>query len=153
VTLVLHWIMIFAMVGIFAPVKAWLVYLIISEFIGGAGIALIVFMNHYALEKLTNEDGRKASFLDIQLETTKNINPGLITDWICGGLNYQIEHHLMPTMPRHYLSKVKPIVMKFCEDNKLPYYSKDFLGCFMDIEEVLLKVATAYSKQRNLKND
>jgi len=105
-------------------------------------------MNHYALEKLSNEEGKKANFITIQLETTKNIKPGVITDWICGGLNYQIEHHLMPTIPRHNLSKVRPYVMKFCEDHKLPYYSNDFIGCVKDIEDTLLRVATAYTKIR-----
>ena len=35
------------------------------------------------------------------------MRPGLVIDWLWGGLNYQIEHHLFPTMPRHNLKKVQ----------------------------------------------
>jgi len=91
-------------------------------------------MNHYACEKFIKEDGRKANFLTIQLETTKNIAPSIITDWICGGLNYQIEHHLFPTLPRHNLSKIKPIIEDFCKQNNLPYMSESFVTCFMAVE-------------------
>lgn len=49
------------------------------------------------------------------------MRPGLFIDWLWGGLNYQIEHHLFPTMPRHNLAKVMPMVKNFCAENDLPY--------------------------------
>lgn len=38
-----------------------------------------------------------------------------------GGINYQIEHHLFPNMSNAHLPTIKPIVMKFCEANHIPY--------------------------------
>lgn len=48
------------------------------------------------------------NYPSLQLYTTRNMRPGLFIDWLWGGLNYQVEHHLFPTMPRHNLSKVSP---------------------------------------------
>jgi len=146
VTLAIHWIILSTLLISSIPMKYWLLFLMISEGIGGAGIALVVFMNHYACEKLFKEESQNTNFVINQLTTTKNISPGIITDWICGGLNYQIEHHLFPTLPRHNLSKIKPFVEEFCKENKLPYMSEDWITCFMNIEKTLSRVANAYIK-------
>jgi len=145
-TLFLHWLIIFSLIILCIPLKYWALYFLISEGIGGAGIALVVFMNHYACEKFYKEEGYKANFLTLQLETTKNLSPGIITDWICGGLNYQIEHHLFPTLPRHNLSKIKPIVEEFCKKNKLPYVNEGYMDSFYQVESILTKYANVYKK-------
>ena len=41
-----------------------------------------------------------ADFLRRQVLTSRNVRGGPITDFVFGGLNYQIEHHLFPAMPR-----------------------------------------------------
>jgi len=145
-TLAIHWILIAILLGCTVPLKYWFFYIMVAEGIGGSGIAMVVFMNHYGCEKLEKEEVKKYNFITNQLYTTKNIAPGMITDWICGGLNYQIEHHLFPQMPRHNLSKVKPLVEEFCKQNKLPYISEDFLTCFLNIEKTLARVANSYKK-------
>ena len=38
-----------------------------------------------------------------------------------GGLNYQIEHHLFPNMPRPHLRKAQEIVKEYCEAHTIPY--------------------------------
>jgi len=118
----------------------------VSEFIGGSAIALIVFMNHYACEQLQKLEGKEADFLTIQLQGTKNIDPSVFMDWFAGGLNYQIEHHLFPTLPRHNLSLIKPIVEKFCKENDLPYISQSYWDCLVCIENRLAAVAKMYTK-------
>ena len=50
-----------------------------------------------------------------------------------GHLNNQIEHHLMPTMPRHNYGKVKPLVEKMCKNHDIEYQSKTLLGAMADI--------------------
>ena len=36
-------------------------------------------------------------------------------------MQYQLEHHLFPTMPRYYYPKLRPILKKFSEANGLPF--------------------------------
>ncbi len=38
-----------------------------------------------------------------------------------GGINYQIEHHLFPSMSNHYLQKISPIVQQTCKEFNIPY--------------------------------
>ena len=44
--------------------------------------------------------------------------------WVCdlfGGINYQIEHHLFPTISHVHFHKLKPIVEKTCKEFDVPY--------------------------------
>lgn len=45
------------------------------------GIALVVFMNHYACDQLPKSEGKEADFLELQLHGTKNVDPGIFMDW------------------------------------------------------------------------
>jgi len=40
---------------------------------------------------------------------------------ILGGINYQIEHHLFPTLNNHHLKKISPIVKEMCKEYNIPY--------------------------------
>eukprot|EP01123_Difflugia_compressa_P002323 TRINITY_DN13020_c0_g1_i1.p1 TRINITY_DN13020_c0_g1~~TRINITY_DN13020_c0_g1_i1.p1 ORF type:complete len:378 (-),score=41.77 TRINITY_DN13020_c0_g1_i1:54-1058(-) len=145
-TIVAHYVFLLCVFLMTPSVSAAVTFFFVSEFIGGAGIALIVFMNHYACQQLQKYEGKEANFLELQLHGTKNINPGIVMDWVAGGLNYQIEHHLFPTIPRHNLSYVKPIVQKFCEENSLPYESYNYMECLTSIINRLSTVATMYTQ-------
>lgn len=58
-----------------------------------------------------------------QLQTTSNFAVGnrFVTQAI-GGLNYQIEHHLFPSMCHVHYPEIAPIVQKTCEEFGLPYH-------------------------------
>jgi fatty acid desaturase len=38
-----------------------------------------------------------------------------------GGLNYQIEHHLFPSMPRPHLRLAAPLISAYCAEREVPY--------------------------------
>lgn len=145
-TLVVHYVFLIWVLSMTPSLGAAVTFYFVSEFIGGSAIALIVFMNHYACEQLQKLEGKEADFLTIQLQGTKNIDPSVFMDWFAGGLNYQIEHHLFPTMPRHNLSKSKPIVEDFCKENDLPYRSFSYSECLLSILNRLAYVASLYTK-------
>jgi fatty acid desaturase len=56
-----------------------------------------------------------------QVLTSRNVRGGPVTDLVLGGLNYQIEHHLFPSMPRPNLRVAQPVVRRFCEANGVSY--------------------------------
>ncbi|MFE6775823.1 fatty acid desaturase family protein [Streptomyces sp. NPDC057702] len=56
-----------------------------------------------------------------QVVTSRNIRGGRATDWLLGGLNYQIEHHLFPSMARPHLRRAQPLVRAHCARLGLPY--------------------------------
>ena len=61
------------------------------------------------------------SYLERQVVTSRNVRAHPVTDWWFGGLNYQIEHHLFPTLPRNRLHDAQAIVRSFCADRGVPY--------------------------------
>lgn len=77
-------------------------------------------------------DGAK-DWVRLQLDSTCNVEPSFFNDWFSGGLNYQIEHHLFPTMPRHNFDKVKPLCMSLCKKHGIKYREKSLLRAFGDI--------------------
>ncbi|KAK8955945.1 Delta(8)-fatty-acid desaturase [Platanthera guangdongensis] len=47
-------------------------------------------------------------------------------DWFHGGLQFQVEHHLFPRLPRNHLRRISPLVKELCKKHKLQYSSFSF---------------------------
>ena len=63
----------------------------------------------------------KLDFLRRQVLTSRNISGGPLISFFLGGLNYQIEHHLFPSMARPHLRKVRHLVIAHCAAEGVPY--------------------------------
>ena len=63
----------------------------------------------------------KLDFFTKQVRTSRNISGGWWATWLMGGLNYQIEHHLFPSMPRPHLAQAREIVRDYCKTLDVPY--------------------------------
>ena len=68
-----------------------------------------------------------------QLAATCNVEQSFFNDWFIGHLNFQIEHHLFPTMPWHNLPKVAPLVRFLCAKHGTEYLEKLLLRALQDI--------------------
>ncbi|XP_019402718.1 PREDICTED: fatty acid desaturase 2-like isoform X2 [Crocodylus porosus] len=93
-------------------------------------------MNHIPME-IDNEKHR--DWLSSQLAATCNIEQSFFNDWFTGHLNFQIEHHLFPTMPRHNFWKIKPLVKSLCAKYGIHYEEKTLGRAFIDIVGSLKK--------------
>ncbi|MPZ82554.1 MAG: acyl-CoA desaturase [Actinophytocola sp.] len=65
--------------------------------------------------------GHALDFLRRQVLTSRNVRGGVWVDFALGALNYQIEHHLFPTMPRPNLRLAQPLVRAFCDQRGIEY--------------------------------
>jgi fatty acid desaturase len=74
--------------------------------------------NHKGMPILSKYDDMY--FLRRQVLTARNVRGGWLTDLVLGGLNYQIEHHLFPSMPRPALRRARPAVWAYCLGHGLP---------------------------------
>ena len=63
----------------------------------------------------------KLDFLHRQVLMSRNISGGPLISIFMGGLNYQIEHHLFPSMARPHLRKAQPLVAAYCAAQGVPY--------------------------------
>nr|XP_016851058.1 PREDICTED: fatty acid desaturase 1 isoform X2 [Anolis carolinensis] len=72
-------------------------------------------------------------WVSTQLTATCNVDQSWFNDWYTGHLNFQIEHHLFPTMPRHNYWKVAPLVKSLCAKHGIKYQCKSLFTAFVDI--------------------
>jgi linoleoyl-CoA desaturase len=57
-----------------------------------------------------------------QLKTTANFAPkNKFINWMVGGLNFQIEHHLFPKISHIHYDKIRKIVKQACAEYDVPY--------------------------------
>eukprot|EP01012_Entosiphon_sulcatum_P040035 TRINITY_DN53666_c0_g1_i1.p1 TRINITY_DN53666_c0_g1~~TRINITY_DN53666_c0_g1_i1.p1 ORF type:complete len:977 (+),score=132.51 TRINITY_DN53666_c0_g1_i1:24-2933(+) len=92
-----------------------------------AGILHVqLLLSHLATEVFHEHEEHALGFFTFQLRTSRNITCSRLMNWFHGGLEYQIEHHLFPQLPRHNLSKVKPRVLAICAKYGVPYKTEPF---------------------------
>lgn len=61
-----------------------------------------------------------------QLNTTVNFSPrNKLLSWYVGGLNYQVEHHLFPTICHVHYVAIAPIVKQTAEEFGIPYLENE----------------------------
>jgi fatty acid desaturase len=85
----------------------------------------------------------RVDFLRRQVIMSRNIRGGRFTDFFMGGLNYQVEHHLFPSMPRPNLRAVQPMVRDFCAQHGISYTETSLLGSYAIIVRYLNRVGLA----------
>ena len=107
-----------------------LAFALVHHFLTGAYMASIFARNHKGMP-LAN--GSTRGFLREQVLTSRNIGGNWIIDLVYGGLNYQIQHHLFPTLPRNNLKRVAPIVRAYCDAHGIRYSEMSVLRSWQAI--------------------
>eukprot|EP00924_Labyrinthula_sp_SR-Ha-C_P004739 augustus_masked-scaffold_1-processed-gene-10.2-mRNA-1 protein AED:0.05 eAED:0.12 QI:0/-1/0/1/-1/1/1/0/554 len=67
------------------------------------------------------------NWLLLQVQTTLNVENPLYMDFFHGGLNYQIEHHLLPRLPRHHLRLARVLVQELCRKHNVLHRDLGFV--------------------------
>ncbi|MDX3367846.1 acyl-CoA desaturase [Streptomyces sp. NPDC048376] len=97
-----------------------LVFAALHQALFGLHLGMAFAPNHKGMD-MPDPDGDKWGHLRRQVLTSRNIEGSVLTDWFLGGLNYQIEHHLFPSMPRPHLRHAQSMVKAHCRDLGIPY--------------------------------
>ncbi|TDU82295.1 fatty acid desaturase [Kribbella voronezhensis] len=112
---------------IMSPGKA-IAFAALHHALFGLHLGSVFAPNHKGMEM--PDDDTNWGHLEKQVLTSRNVQGGLVVDWLMGGLNYQIEHHLFPSMPRANLRFAQPIVQSYCERIGMPYLSTGVLESY-----------------------
>ena len=112
---------------VLSPVKA-VVFILVQQGVFGVYLGAAFAPNHKGMPILSPDDA--SDFLRRQVLTSRNVRGGWLTDLALGGLNYQIEHHLFPSMPRPALGRSQPLIMEFCRQHGLPYCEASLVGSY-----------------------
>jgi fatty acid desaturase len=112
---------------VLSPVRA-VAFILVQQSLFGLYLGCSFAPNHKGMPILAATD--RSSFLRRQVLTSRNVHRGWLTDFALGGLNYQIEHHLFPSMPRPNLRRSQPLVQEFCRQHGLPYCQSSLVGSY-----------------------
>jgi fatty acid desaturase len=122
------------MFGWFWAIGLWLFMMMIFGFFMGAAFA----PNHKGMPLVARE--AKLDFFERQVLTSRNIRGSWLKDNLMGGLNYQVEHHLFPSMARPNLKRAHAIVSAYCADKKIALVEMGLLSSYKAIVIYLNKV-------------
>jgi fatty acid desaturase len=86
-------------------------------------------------------DDESLDWMTRQVGTARNVRGGLVTTYLFGGLNYQIEHHLFPSMPQPNLRKAHPIVLRHCRAAGIACHETSVGGSYVEILRHLHRVS------------
>ncbi len=115
---------------VLSPLRA-LAFIAVQQAVFSLYLGISFAPNHKGMPII--ESATAAGFARRQVSTARNIRGGWLTTFLLGGLNYQIEHHLFPSMPRPSLRRVQGLVRDFCAAADLGYSEESFVGSFRQI--------------------
>lgn len=116
-----------AVLLVLSPWQA-LVFVAIHQGLFGLYLGCSFAPNHKGMPMLSERD--ELDFLRRQVLTARNVRGGRVIDFALGGLNYQIEHHLFPSMPRGNLRHAQPLVRAFCADRGVSYRESTLVASY-----------------------
>jgi fatty acid desaturase len=114
-------------------------FIAVSQLVLGIGLGAVFAPNHKGMPVYRGEVS--LDWLHRQVLTSRNIRSGRLIDFLFGGLNYQIEHHLFPAMPRVNLRRVRPIVRRYCAAHAIPYVEVPLWESYAEVARFLGRVS------------
>jgi len=118
-----------ALLLVLSPLQA-VAFIVVHQGLFGLYLGCSFAPNHKGMPTLTEAD--QLDFLRRQVLTSRNVAGSRPVDFLLGGLNYQIEHHLFPNMPRPNLRRAQPLVRAFCQQHNLPYVEASLFGSYAE---------------------
>lgn len=113
-----------ALIFTFLPFWHGVLFIVVHRALLGLHLGAVFAPNHKGMPILA--PGAKLDHLRQQVLTSRNVIPNPVVDYMYGGLNYQIEHHLFPNMPRNRLKDARPLIKAFCADHGVLYHETGF---------------------------
>ena len=118
-----------AVLLVLSPLRA-AVFVLVQQGLFGLYLGCCFAPNHKGMPVL--EDDREPDYLRRQVLTSRNVRGSRLVDFALGGLNYQIEHHLFPSMPQPSLRRAQPLVRAFCAERDLAHSESSVFGSYAE---------------------
>jgi fatty acid desaturase len=116
---VVHFVLYLSLLFSVLDVGPALAFIAVHKAFTGLYLGSVFAPNHKGMPVLGEHD--ECDFLVRQTLTARNLKWPRAADALLAGVNFQIEHHLFPSMPRNKLRRAQPIVRAFCEQRGYPY--------------------------------
>ncbi|HEV1997828.1 MAG TPA: acyl-CoA desaturase [Candidatus Dormibacteraeota bacterium] len=138
VLLTIHFVLYFGFLLIFLRPWMALLVIVLHKASGGFYLASVFAPNHKGMPQ--TDATHRLDFLRAQVLTARNVRASRIKDFWYGSLNYQIEHHLFPTMPRRNLRKAHALIKNYCAEIDVPFYEASMTQSYRELLAFLHEV-------------
>lgn len=128
--MVLHLVLYVALLATLPSVWTAIAFALVHQAAFGLYNSSVFASNHKGMA--TIDSNHRLDFLREQVLTARNVHGNWFIDFWTGGLNYQIEHHLFPTMPRCNLKKAQVLVQQFCEERGVSYHATNLVEAYWE---------------------
>lgn len=115
---------------VLGPVPALLNFMMRNVVIGPYMSAIFLF-NHVGTPIVA--PGQKLPYLYQQIITSRNLANHWLVNYLTGGLNHQIEHHLFPTASRAAYGRSRAVVKEVCDRYGIPYQESGYWAAARDV--------------------
>eukprot|EP00941_MAST-03F_sp_MAST-3F-sp1_P006403 g6403.t1 len=122
--------------------KERVLFFLVSHAVAGL-LHVQICISHFAMDTYHGRayNDETDEWFRMQVKTTMNVNCSKAMDWFHGGLQFQIEHHLWPRLPRHNLRYARDLTKKLCEKYDIHYHEPDFFQANVELIKCLRSVA------------
>lgn len=140
-TLGLHYVWYFAIAGLHPTFLHGLAFVVISNVTCGLALATVFGLGHNGMA--VYDAANRPDYWKLQVTTTRNVTNDRFgfVHWFCGGLDFQVEHHLFPQAPRHNLAKISELTKAFCKQHGLTYHHTTILQGTIEVLDHLRDIA------------
>ncbi len=107
------------------------VFLVVQLLVFGFLLGGAFAPNHIGMPLI--DETQKVDYLRRQVLTSRDITGGWFIDFLMGGLNHQIEHHLFPSMPSANLRRTRRIVREYCLELGVPHTQMSLPRAMADV--------------------
>ncbi|MEU7582092.1 acyl-CoA desaturase [Streptomyces sp. NPDC041068] len=128
--LVAHFVGYFWAVFAALPPGKAVAFIAVNQAVLGVYMGCVFAPNHKGMLMVTPE--MDLDFLRRQVLTSRNVRSGPLVNVAMGGLNFQIEHHLFPSMPTPALTRAAEITKEFCAEKGVSYYETGLLESYRE---------------------
>jgi fatty acid desaturase len=134
-----HYALYFGLLFTFLSVRQAIAFFIIQRALFGLYAGSVSAPNHKGMA--ISDAAHRLDYLHQQILGSRNVRAHPVTDFWYGGLNYQIEHHLFPALPRNRLRQTQRIVKAFCCEHGIRYHETGFRQSYREIFQHLQRVS------------
>jgi len=127
------------------PLLNAVAYFFFAQTACGLMLALVFGLGHNGMAVYPAD--QRPDFWKLQVTTTRNVTSNWFVDWFCGGLQYQVEHHLFPMLPRHNLKQVHTLVESFCKEQGVTYHEAGMIDGNIEVLQHLSKISMEFIKE------
>jgi fatty acid desaturase len=102
----------------------------LATLLAGPYIGTVLILNHEGMSAAKSQ--AHLPLMERITRSTRNLGRSHWSDFVFGGVNNHIEHHLFPQVPAMRLRQARAITCEFCRQHGIPYIETSFIRALVE---------------------